>query len=208
MNRRPPSLANQEMSIEQALRWAFQVEHASVDFEEDTRSEGYRPGISTIWVMIQRGDLGCKIDGGGSSDPHDDAQIIASFLARLPPERGGKGMAAHIASLARAGMQPDPMVGQKPRCVPREWRFTKWGRYARTEIVESITTIARGRRLTRHVVCCPVTYVPSRSQIDCARQDWLDYWGALVWLQHALVTGNALRVVQLNDRLPPMEPWR
>ena len=80
------------MTIRAALEWAFAAEHAQLDFAE-AQGDNARPGISTVWTIMQRGHLGCSVDGGGYSLPHLDADIIASAVANLPRGLGGRGMA-------------------------------------------------------------------------------------------------------------------
>ncbi|MEL5878936.1 hypothetical protein [Cereibacter sphaeroides] len=200
--------ARREMSIERALVWAFQTECASVDFAEEAAPDSYRRAISSAWLVAQRGAIGCRIDGGGHSLPADDAEMIASAVAALPPEHGGRGMAVKIAALARAGLRPDWMPGARPRCVPRDWRRSKHGMFARIEVVDEIVTVHRGRRVVRPVEACPVTYAPSHAQIAAARREWLTWWGALLHLGHELRTLDILSTVQLTADMPPMSPWR
>jgi hypothetical protein len=194
------------MSIKAALEWAFGAEHAQVDFD-DLVPAGARPGVSTIWVMIQRGQLGCKIDGGGRSRPADDAELIAIAVANLPAALGGRAMAAEIAALARAGLAPDWMPDASPRCVPREWRNTKHGLFARAEVVRVETTLHRGRRVEHDVLACPVTYVPTAQQIAMARRRYLDWYGALLHLRADLVT-TGLQHISLTHAMPALTPWR
>lgn len=73
-----PVVAKRALSVRQALEWAFGAERASVDFDE--LNDG-PPATDTIWRLMQRGLLGCRIDGGGRSLPHDDAEVIASILS-------------------------------------------------------------------------------------------------------------------------------
>lgn len=194
-----------EMSIRAALEWAFGSEHAQVDFD-DLRQDGERPGVSTIWVMMQRGQLGCKIDGGGRSRSADDAETIAIAVANLPAALGGRGMAAEVAQLARAGLTPDCMPAARPRCVPRGWRATKHGDYAKTELVGTEITTYRGRKIEHAVLACPVTYVPTSAQIGAARRHYLDWYGALLHLRSDLV--GRLDRITLTHAMPPLTPWR
>ena len=39
----------------------------ALDFDELASAAGERPGVSMEWVMMQRANLGCAIDGGGRS---------------------------------------------------------------------------------------------------------------------------------------------
>jgi hypothetical protein len=155
---------------------------------------------------MQRGLLGCKIDGGGRSLGHDDAEVIASIVARLDVAAGGRGMAVELARLARAGMAPDWMPGAVPRCVPRDTRLTKYGLFARTEVVGQVVSTHRGRKVVRDVVCCPVTFHPSVARITAARKAYGSWLVALTALQGPLRRAG-LRTVEITQDLPPRAPW-
>jgi hypothetical protein len=193
------------LSIKAALEWAFGSERVSVEFDEINDAP---PATDTIYRLMRQGVLGCKIDGGGKSFGHHDAEIIASFVARLPLEHGGKGMAVQIANLARAGVAPDWMPGAAPRCVPREWRLTKHGDFARTEVVGKGEIEFRGRKVKYDLMACPVTYSPSAAQIAAARRDYLLWWGALLDLRHELHHFGGLTSIALTQDMPPLSPWR
>lgn len=197
--------AKREMSIKAALEWAFGTEHAQLDFD-DMAPQGARPGMSTIWLMMQRGALGCQIDGGGRSRPASDAETIAAALAGLPAVHGGKPMAADMAAWARAGSTPDWMPDATPRCVPVAWHNTKHGYFAQTEVVRVETLLYRGRKTTHDVLACPVTFAPSAQQIGMARRRYLDWYGALLHLRHDL-RGDLLTAIRLTDAMPPLNPW-
>ena len=78
-----------EISIQRLLEWAFADECAQVDFEsEGTLAAGYGY-IGNAYRMMQRGELGCRIDGGGRSWPDADADIVAGAVAALPEGHGG-----------------------------------------------------------------------------------------------------------------------
>lgn len=192
-----------EMSVRQALEWAFAAERVSIEFDE--LADG-PPATDTVWRLMQRGLLGCKIDGGGRSIGHDDAEVIASIVARLDIAAGGKGMAVELARLARAGMAPDWMPGATPRCVPRDTRLTKHGMFARTEVVGQVVSTHRGRKVVRDVVCCPVTFHPSQARITAARKAYGAWWVALRALQGPLRKAG-LRTVEITQDLPTRCPW-
>jgi hypothetical protein len=198
-------VVRREMSVKAAIDWAFGVELAHLDFDA-VGHEWDRPGCDTIWRLMQRRDLGCKIDGGGRSLPHDDAEIIASFVAALPESCGGKGMAIQIAELGRTGSVPDWMPDATPRCVPRAWRSTKHGSFAKTEVIGQVAWRYRGREVKRDVVICPVTYMPTASQIGAARRNYLAWWGALLHLQTDLANAR-LRTVIITQAMPCLAPW-
>ena len=198
-----------QMSIQRALEWAFRDECAQLDLDElHTSSGGVLGGVDTIWIMMQRGQLGTKVDGGGKSAPAWDAEIIASTVGSLPTSYGGKGMAMQIAQLARAGAEPDWMRDARVKCVPVEWRNSKHGWFAKTEIVRTVEIVHRGRRLKRHEVACPVTYTPTAAQISARRRNYLDWWGALLWLQGELHALNILGSIEVTKAMPPLSPWR
>lgn len=204
--------AKRRMGIQQALEWAFGKECARLDLETLDPENVYRPAVGSEWLIWQRHMLGATVDeGGGSwggSAPHHDAEVIAAFVANLAPGNGGRGMAIRVAELARAGVTPDWMPEARTRCVPVAWRNSKHGPFARTEVVETIETLHRGRRTRRDVVCCPVTYTPTGSQIAAARRGYLDWWGALLALSSDLRGCGLLGRVEVTDVMPPMTPWR
>ena len=196
------------MSIERALNWAFGRECVQMDFDEmGETAHGNRRGMDGIAVMIERGQVGCSIDGGGRSAPAWDAEIIASAVASLPVGFGGRSMAAQIASLSRAGVRPDWMPDASPRCVPVGWRTTKHGHFAQTEVVGEVVTVHRGRKIRREIVACPVRYTPTAQQIASARRHYLDWWGALLWIGAELRTLHILDQIEITQDMPPMTPW-
>jgi hypothetical protein len=158
--------------------------------------------------MIERGAIGCSIDGGGRSEPAWDAQVIASAVANLPLTWGGRAMAVQVASLARVGARPDWMPDAVTRCVPVEWRFNQRGAFAKTEVVAEIVSLHRGRKTKRQVLACPVRYAPTAQQIATARRNYLDWWGALLWLGGELRGLDILDRIMVTQDMPPMTPWR
>lgn len=191
-----------QMTVLQALHWAFAVEKASVDFDDFAAPVGR----DTIDRLIRQGLLGCKVDGGGRSFPHDDADVIASLVARLPHAHGGASMAVRVAQLARIGASPDWMPGARPACVPQEVRLTKHGARARSECVGQVVTMFRGRKVVHDVMACAVTYRPSRDEIAAMRAEYDAWFGAVAWLWEAL-RGGGLRTVQVMGGLPAFRPW-
>ncbi len=201
-----------ELSIQQALEWAFGRERARLDLDVDADPEtrGQPSSMSAIFAAYML--LGTRIDSSGGawgrSLPHHDAEVIAAFVANLPGGHGGRGMAIQIAECAAAGITPDWMPGARQRCVPREWRQTRYGVFARTEVVETIEVGHRGRRSRREILACPVTYTPTVAQIAAARRNYLTWIGALYQLQYELASSRMLTRIELNDHFPPMTPWR
>lgn len=196
----------QPVSVRWLLEWAFGVEKAQVDFDELGVAPG---GIDTVWLLMQRGQLGCKIDGGrqgGGAQSADDADIVAAVVASLPVEQGGRSMAVRIAQLARAGMVPDWYPNAVPRFEPLEWRHNQHGSTAGTVDARDLRFSGFGRFPIKASRCCPVRVVPSVQQIGAARRFWIDWMKALLHIQHEL------RIIGLSrwdvtDELPPFRPW-
>jgi hypothetical protein len=197
--------AKRALSVVKALEWAFAVERVSLDFD-DLRSDFARPGCDTIWRLMQRGALGCKVDGGGHSARHDDAEVIASMVAALPVALGGRAMADSVARLARSGSVPDWMPDARLRCVVAGWRDTKHGRFARTEVVERIETVHRGRKIVRDVVACPVDFYPKPAHVAAARRGYQDWCLALLHLQTQM-RAYGLRTIAVTSAMPARRPW-
>ena len=203
----PTAPAKRQLSVVKALEWAFAVEQVSIEFDE-VNPDAYTVGCDPIWRMMRQAELGCRVQGGGVSPRADDAEVIASIVARLPVAQGGKGMALQVAHHARACSAPDPMLDATPRVVPRDgWRLTKHGEFARTEVVGQVETVYRGRKAVHDLVACPISYSPSAAQIASARRGYLDWWGALVHLRYELSTCG-LSTLEVTQDMPPLTPWR
>ena len=164
-----------DISIRGLIEWAFQREMASLDFDEVARETGARQGFGMEWVMIERARLGCRVDGGGRSYPHPDADLVAAALAVLPEACGGRRMAITIAELARSGAAPDWCADAVPRCEPLDWRVSKNGRFAHREFCRSVglrwpADAVDGRN---YGFWCPVVYSGTASEIAAARRHYL-----------------------------------
>lgn len=194
------------VSVQQILEWAFRVERARL-WDAEPRGLDEPAGYGLEYVLIERARLGCRVDGGGQSWPHEDAETVAALVEQVPETYGGRRMAAAIAEHARCGSTPDWMPGARVRCVPVAWaKPNQHGATAKTELVEVITHKHRGRTVRREVWACPVTYTPTAQQLAAARRHYLLWRMALTDLRHRLgyVT---LRDHVLTDVLPPAEPW-
>lgn len=194
-----------EMSVQAALEWAFGTECAALDFDN---AASWVVGQDCVWRLMQRKALGCKVDGGGRSASHHDAEVIASFVAALPEGQGGRGMAVRIAECARAGVVPDAMVGVEPalRCRPVGLAHpNQHGRGARVEVVPALSPAGWGR----DVPMCPIVFgfVPTVAQVGAARRDWLRWWGALLHIGAELRGTGVLEMIRLTQAMPPLEPW-
>jgi len=199
------------MSVQQALEWAFRVEHAQLELPESPdpeREQGF--GFGLEYVLLQRAILGCKVDGGQykiGSYTHEDAEVIAATVAGMPDSLGGKRMAIRVAELARAGLTPDWMPGAVPRCVPVEVKRNQHGERATTILVGTERVLSRGKWRTVEVLACPVTFLPHPQQIEAARRAYDDWWRALDWVREGLRTGAMLRDLEVVPTMPRARPW-
>jgi len=199
------------MSVQQALEWAFRIEHAQLELPEPPdpeREHGF--GFGLEYVLLQRAALGCKVDGGQNklgSYTHEDAEVIAATVAGMPDSLGGKRMAIRVAELARAGLTPDWMPGAVPCCVPVEVKRNQHGERATTIVVGTERMLTRGKWRTVEVLACPVTFSPHPKQIEAARRAYADWLRALSWIREGLIKGQMLREVDLTTAMPEIHPW-
>ena len=196
-----------EISIQRLLEWAFARECAQLDFDELGSTSGAMPGFGMEYVLLQRQMLGCQVDGGGRSAPHDDAEVVASLVSALPVALGGPWMAARIAEHARIGRAPDWMPDAEPKCIPKGWRMTRYGARAVSVPCGQVAYVHRGRRRVSEVRCCPVTYVPTAGQIGAARRLYLLWWNALLDLRVQLARAGVLGGWKLTGEMPARMPW-
>ena len=200
------------MSVQQALEWAFRVEHAQLELPEPPdpeREQGF--GFGLEYVLLQRAILGCKVDGGQykiGSYTHEDAEVIAATVAGIPDSLGGKRMAIRVAELARAGLTPDWMPGAVPRCVPVEVKRNQHGERAATIVVGTERVLSRGKWRTVEVLACPVTFSPHPEQIEAARRAYDHWWQALAWVQEGLLAGAMLQDLEVTALMPKGRPWK
>jgi len=199
------------LSIQQALEWAFGKEKAQLEPPQYLHPEqGSDIGIGLEYIMIQRGVLGCEIDGGQhklDSYTHEDAEVIAAIVAGMPHALGGWRMAIRVAELARAGLTPNWMPGALPRCVPVETRRNRYGDRAVSEAVGIERVLIRRKWRSVEVRACPVTFRPDIRQIESARKDYEDWWAALDWLRDGLIKCRMLREVEVSEVMPKVRPW-
>ena len=203
----PRGAVARDISILGLIEWAFQRECASLDFDELASTAGERPAVSPLWTLMQRHNLGCTIDGGGRSDPHPDADMVASALAALPEARGGRRMGIWIAELARAGLRPDWMQGAVTRCVPVEMHKNNYGWHAKSEACGSVKVTSRGKVRDVELRWCPVTFTPTAQKIASARRAYLNWWDALHDLRFQFQTYGGLTAWRVTDEMPPRKPW-
>lgn len=206
------------LSIRMALEWAFMTEFAQLDLD-DGRAE-FRNGVGYEYVLMQRMKLGgFRIQGGGKSAPHPDADIIAAALTELAVKHRVTGVALKVGEFARTGRVPDWMPGAKPVIEPKEWkRGSRFAKMAKTEIIRQyhqniVTPHPRNpsRTLTRRVKVeehyCPCVWRVSLQQIESARLEYLMWVAALRWLRDRLQEDGQLETILITDYLPPSHPW-
>ena len=198
------------LGVQAALEWAFRVEKAQLELPppKDVTEEGF--GFGLEYVLLQRGALGCKVDGGQhkmGSYTHADAEVIAATVAGMPDSLGGIRMAISVAEMARAGITPDWMPGAVPRCVPVDMKRNRHGDRAVSVVVGMERVIVSGKWRTIEVRACPVTWRSHPEQITSARRGYEDWWQALHWLRNGLVVGRMLREMEVTAAMPKVRPW-
>ena len=175
---KPNARQKRALGVQAILEWAFRVEKARLELPPPKNAADESSGFGMEYVLIQRAQLGCQIDGGRykmGSYTHRDAEVVAATLAGMPDALGGIRMAIRVAELASAGMTPDWMPGAVPRCVPVETRRNQHGERAVTEVVGVERVQYRGRWRTVEVLACPVTWRPHPQLIESARHAY-EYW--------------------------------
>lgn len=203
------------MTARQALEWAFGIEHAQLDLPDLREVEGRGFGFGTEYILIQRARLGgVRIDGGGRSFPHDDADIIASIVAAHPLPR----MAIRLAECARSGMVPDWMPGATPKIEPVGWTGSGRSHRAATAFAGYVQYQVHQRHpknparwITRKVkfesLMCPITCTPHPEQIKAARRGYRNWWEALNMVRGHLKKTDMLSTITITDGMPPRTPW-
>ncbi|QQA43944.1 hypothetical protein [Pelagovum pacificum] len=198
-----------EMSVQQALEWAFRREKVHLELPDNRPAEERGFGFGMEHVLIERAKLGgVRIDTSiGRSEPHEDAEAIAGILAGLPGLLGGRFVAIKVAECARTGLTPDWMPGATPKLVPLDWTRRRPGEVASSQALEEIEVRYRGRRRRRVINWTPCEYAPSWSTIAHARAVYRDWWFALSHVRRALQSSSVLRHTNINDLMPPQQPW-
>lgn len=193
--------------MQDLLEWAFRVERVQLELPDPRHHDDRGFGFGLEYVLMQRAMLGCRVDGGGSNDPHEDAEVVAAAVASIPDDLGGLRMAIRVAELARAGLTPDWMPGAVPRCVPVEWRQTKHGQRGQSAVCGHERVFSRGRWRTVELRWCPVRLDPDPRLIEAHRAVYDRWREALTHIRDALEDGKMLRQHVLEERLPLARPW-
>ena len=99
------SRPKRSMSVQQALEWAFRVEHAQLELpEQHDPEQDHGFGFGLEYVLLQRAILGCKVDGGQykiGSYTHEDAEVIAATVAGEEPETAANNIQAITEAMAK-----------------------------------------------------------------------------------------------------------
>jgi hypothetical protein len=198
------------LGVQAALEWTFRTEQAQLELPptRDVIEEGY--GFGLEYVLMQRGALGCKVDGGKhkmGSYTHADAEVIAATVAGMPDSLGGIRMSISIAEMARAGITPNWMPGAVPRCVPVEIKRNRHGDRSVSVVVGTERVMVCNKWRTIEVRACPVTWRPHPEQIASARRGYENWWQALDWVREGLRAGGMLREVEVTGVMPKVQPW-
>lgn len=204
---RAPQRRPKRVPVQALLEWAFMREKVRLEWPDERPVEERESGYGIEYVLLRRAQLGCRVDGGGESPRHDDAELVAAVVAGMPSEHGGRRMALQVAELARTGLTVDWMPGAVPRVVPREWKRTKHGPRAATRVVGVERVRTRGRWREVEVRACPIAFDPSPQRIESAREAYARWRAALGWVRDAVRAGRMLRDHELLEALPPERPW-
>ena len=206
----------QEIGIWPLLLWAFRTECAQLDLAERRQLTGQGYGYASMTSIIaQHEQLGCRIDGGGRSDPHPDADLVAAAVTMLPEGCGGQRMAITIAELARAGLTPDWRV--VTRIEPAQWEGNAHGRHSATADASLLghggwpnweRRNRRGGIVLEQVRYCPVTIRGGAAEVAAKRRAYLLWWSALLELRATFQLGRDLSAWTVTAAMPPREPWK
>lgn len=199
------------LSVQRALEWAFGAEHARMDFDLTGAREFDRIGISPEWRIAQAHAIGCRIDGGGQTRAHPDAELIAAAVEALALNPVyGKDMAVLVATCARAGTVPDWRGQPDRRIVPQGWDIGEDGQPMAFEVVVGEWSyVGRQRqRRTGKMWACPISYSGGAQSVGRARRQYLSWYGALLDLAMLLGRPGYLSDVMIVSGMPPLSPWQ
>lgn len=205
---RPMAGRKVEASIQELLRWAFVSERAKLEFDDIESTMGPVVGTDAIYQLMEYKRLGIRPDGGGRTEPHPDADSVASAVAALRHAYGGPQMALTVYDLSCSGLVPDWMPDARMICSPVEWRNSKHGLHAKTERVGVVTYQQRGRSVTKEVRHCPVRFINSTVDIARARRWYQDWWRALFELRETFRLYGGLSAFTVTTAMPSRTPWK
>lgn len=202
------------VGVWELICWAFQREKINLDFDEIARETGAATGVGMEYILMEQARLGCRVQGGGSSPRHHDADLVAATLAVLPEGCGGRRMACEIAELARSGMTPE--YGRIPSVKPADIVENQHGWRAKTEDAAKLGPEGWPHQARRNrkggivydaVKFCPVSIRPTVQEQGAMRRRYLLWWSALFEIRSAMQLAHLTSFV-VTDAMPPRAPWR
>ncbi|MCO6363484.1 hypothetical protein [Paracoccus sp. 08] len=200
------------MSITDALAWAFLTEKAVLDFDQYGAHEFDRRGVDTLWIMAKRHKVGVTVDGGGTSDPHRDAQVIAAVVEALSDHVGGRRMATQIAELARARSASDWGQGDRISITPCGWEWSdEEGCFVAGVSRDGSTWVWRDRHRNMHERkgdFCAISYTGTASMVAAKRRNYQAWCGALLDLWAVLNRPGMLDTIEITGAQPTLAPWQ
>ncbi|MEX5600945.1 hypothetical protein [Pseudophaeobacter sp. C1-32P7] len=203
-----------EVGVWELICWAFQREKVGVDFDEIERETGAKPGVGMEYILMEQARLGCRVQGGGTSPAHHDADIVASTLAVLPENCGGRRMAIWIAELARSGRVPEWRA--EPTVGPSATTTNRHGTRARTSDAAELGSEGWPHQLRRKrngsavmepVPYCPIEIRPTAREVASMRRGYLQWWSALLEIKYALQISHLTAHV-VTEAMPLSAPWK
>lgn len=207
--------AARETGIWPLIVWAFRSECAQLDLDDSRVIGGGFGYASMTSIIAQHEQLGCRVDGGGRSDPHPDADLVASALAVLPEGCGGRRMAMMIAEHARAGTTPGWHV--RTAIEARGMIRNQYEQQAVTDDARHLgaqgwqpipRTNRRGTTVFDIVRYCPVIIRGGAAEVAAKRRAYLQWWSALLELRGTFRQRCDLSAWVVTDAMPPQQPWR
>lgn len=210
---RPGSTERRHVGVWELICWAFQREKIGLDFDGEDVNEA-QPCFGMEYILIEQARLGCRVDGGGRSPRHHDADIVAATLAVLPEGCGGKRMACDIAELARTGQAP--CYHRAPTVKPADVAENQHGWRARTDDAAKLGSYGwahQPRRNRKGVIVydevkfCPVVVRPTSQEVGAMRRRYLMWWAALLHIRNAMRLSHLTSFV-VTDVMPPRAPWK
>lgn len=92
--------------------------------------------------------------------------------------------------------------------MPRDWRMTKHGPFAKSEVAGVGSYVLRGQKVVYESRVCPVRYTPTPQQVASARKAYRQWFHALLFLAVDLRRLNILARISITQALPPRTPWQ
>lgn len=213
-------IVKRRMPVQDLLHWAFAIEYAQLDLPDLREHEDRGIGFGMEHMLLERARLGTQVDSSkGTSSAHQDAELVAATVRHLPESVGGLRMAVRVVELARAGLIPDWMPNAVPRLYPSSVQQSNgdWvmGKPEVVSIIYEDVFVPHPKNPKKHikrqkqtkVMATPCRWIPSRYQISRSRELYIEWWIALVEIQHRLKGHKGLRKYEVTDHLPQMKPW-